>query len=42
MSNPADEALLRTASHRARITTAMLGAIDGFFASQGSFTRLTG
>ncbi len=42
MSNPADEALLRTEAHRARITAAMHAAIDGFFASSGSFTRLSG
>lgn len=34
MSNPADEALLRTAAHRARITTAMLAAIDRHFAAR--------
>lgn len=42
MSNPEDEALLRTAAHRARITTAMLAAVDGFFAQAASFTRLQG
>jgi N-acetylmuramoyl-L-alanine amidase len=42
MSNPADEALLRTASHRAQITLAMQRAIDGYFAASGSFTRLSG
>lgn len=42
MSNPADEALLRTEAHRTRIARAMLVAIDGFFASAGSFTRLRG
>ena len=41
MSNPQDEALLRTPAHRARITVAMLTAIDGFFAAPG-FTRLQG
>ena len=38
MSNPADEALLRTAGHRARITLALQSAVDGFFAA----SRLTG
>ncbi len=42
MSNPQDEALLRTAAHRARITLAMQAAVDGFFAQQASFTRLQG
>ncbi len=42
MSNPADEALLCRASHRARITLAMQEAIDGFFAASGSFTRFSG
>ena len=42
MSNPTDEALLRTAAHRARITLAMQNAIDGFFAARNSFTRLAG
>ncbi len=42
MSNPADEALLRTAAHRARITLAMQHAVEGFFAAAGGFTRMTG
>ena len=42
MSSPADEALLCTASHRARITRALLAAIDGYFASSDSLTRLSG
>lgn len=42
MSNPQDEALLKTAAHRARITAAMQLAIDGFFARQQSFTRFSG
>ncbi len=32
MSNPADEAALRQASHRALVATAMAAAIDGYFA----------
>ena len=42
MSNPQDESLLRTGAHRAQITLAMHRAIDAYFASAGSFTRITG
>ncbi len=42
MSNPADEALLRTRAHRDRITLAMEGAIGAFLGSDDAMTRLAG
>ncbi len=41
MSNLADEAALRQASHRTLVASAMAHAIDGYFAGAG-FTRLAG
>lgn len=40
MSNPADEAALRQAGHRAMVTRAIGKAIDAYFASAGHATRL--
>ena len=42
MSNPSDEAALRQASHRAMVARAIRRAVDGFFASEGHLTRITG
>lgn len=41
MSNPADEAALRLASHRSMVAGAMAQAIDGYFSTAG-FTRIAG
>ncbi len=40
MSNPEDEALLRTRRHRDRITLALQGAVDDFFTRSEGMTRL--
>ncbi len=42
MSNPKDEALLRTAAHRARITLALEAAINGFFADGARLAMASG
>ena len=42
MSNPMDEALLRTRAHRDRITLAMQGAIGAFLDRDEAMTRLSG
>ena len=41
MSNPADEAALRQASHRSLVASAMAQAIDGYFAGS-ALTRMAG
>lgn len=42
MSNPRDEAALREAAHRATVAAALHRAIDGYFATEGQLTRITG
>jgi N-acetylmuramoyl-L-alanine amidase len=42
MSNPHDEAALRQGAHRAMVATAIRRAVDGYFASEGHLTRITG
>ncbi len=42
MSNPHDEAALRQGAHRAMVATAIRHAVDGYFASEGHLTRITG
>jgi N-acetylmuramoyl-L-alanine amidase len=42
MSNRQDEAALRQQSHRTMVATAMMRAVDGYFASSNGFTRLAG
>lgn len=42
MSNRADEAALRQASHRAGVAAAMQRAIDRYFAAAGSYVQMTG
>ena len=42
MSNRLDEAALRQAAHRTQVASAMMRAVDGFFAAGGGFTRLAG
>ncbi len=42
MSNPHDEAALRQGAHRAMVARAIRRAVDGYFASEGHLTRITG
>jgi len=42
MSNSHDEAALRQGTHRAMIAQAIRRAVDGYFASEGHLTRITG
>jgi N-acetylmuramoyl-L-alanine amidase len=42
MSNPRDEAALRQGGHRAMVAQAIRRAVDGYFASEGHLTRITG
>ena len=42
MSNAHDEAALRQSTHRAMVATAIRRAVDGYFASEGHLTRITG
>ena len=42
MSNPHDEAALRQGGHRAMVAHAIRRAVDGYFASEGRLTRITG
>ena len=42
MSNPHDETALRQGSHRAMVAMAIRRAVDGYFASEGHLTRITG
>ena len=42
MSNPADEAALRQASHRAAIASTLRRAVDGYFSAPEQITRISG
>jgi len=42
MSNLHDEAALRQGTHRAMVARAIRRAVDGYFASEGHLTRITG
>jgi N-acetylmuramoyl-L-alanine amidase len=42
MSNAHDEAALRQSGHRAMVAHAIRHAVDGYFASEGRLTRITG
>jgi N-acetylmuramoyl-L-alanine amidase len=42
MSNPHDEAALRQTAHRAMVASAIRRAVEGYFASEGRLTRITG
>ncbi len=42
MSNPADEAALRQAGHRAAIASTLRRAVDGYFSASEQITRISG